>query len=102
MVVRSPRRLAVAGLVTTITGVILNVLLVYAAGGGLSGGYIAGLIGLYVFYGSVALIVVGVAVATVAERPVGIALMLVPALFEIGYLIGSQISLWLLIVPSRT
>jgi hypothetical protein len=95
-----PRRLAVVGLLAAVGGVVLDVFLVLSAGGGLSGGYIAGVVGGYVFYGSVALIVVGAAIAGVAQRSAGVALMLVPALFEIGLLIGSQLSLWLLIIPS--
>jgi hypothetical protein len=94
-----PRRLAVAGLLAAVAGVILDVGLVVAGGGGLSGGYIAGVVGAYVFYGSVALIAVGAAIAGGAQRSAGVALMLVPALFEIGYGIGSQLSLWLLIIP---
>ncbi len=97
----SPRRLAVVGLVAAVAGAILNLALVISAGGGLSGGYIAGIVGGYVFYGSVLFIAVGVVVAGGAQRTVGIALMFVPALFEIGFLIGSQLSLWLLIIPSR-
>jgi hypothetical protein len=53
-----------------------------------------------VFYGSVGLIAVGALIAGAAQRTAGVALMLVPALFEIGFLIGSQLSLWLLIIPS--
>jgi hypothetical protein len=98
----SPRRLAVVGLLAAVAGVGLDVVLVLAAGGGLSGGYIAGVVGGYVFYGSVVLIAVGVVIAGGVQRTAGVALMLVPALFEIGFLIGSQLSLWLLILPSRT
>jgi hypothetical protein len=97
----SPRRLAVVGLLAAVAGVILDVFLVLSAGGGLAGGYIAGVVGGYVFYGSVVLIAVGGAIAGVSKRGAGIALMLVPALFEIGFLIGSQLTLWLLIIPSR-
>ena len=94
-----PRRLAVAGLLAAAAGVVLDVVLVLAGGGGLSGGYIAGLVGGYVFYGSVVLIAVGAVIAAGAQRIAGVALMLVPALFEVGFLIGSQLSLWLLILP---
>jgi hypothetical protein len=98
----SPRRLAVVGLLAAVAGVVLDVVLVLAAGGGLSGGYIAGVVGGYVFYGSVVLIAIGVVIAGGAQRTAGVALMLVPALFEVGFLIGSQLSLWLLILPSGT
>jgi hypothetical protein len=98
----SPRRLAFVGLLAAIAGVVLDVVLVLAGGGGLSGGYIAGVVGGYVFYGNVVLIAVGVVIAGGAQHNAGVALMLVPALFEVGFLIGSQLSLWLLIVPSRT
>jgi hypothetical protein len=98
----SPRRLAIVGLLAALAGAVLDVVLVLAAGGGLSGGYIAGIIGGYVFYGSVALILVGAAFAVGAQRSAGVTLMLVPALFELGFLIGSRISLWILIIPSRT
>jgi hypothetical protein len=96
----SPRRLALAGLLAAVAGVVLDVFLVLSAGGGLSGGYIAGILGGYLFSGSVVLIAVGAAIAGIAQRKAGVALMLVPALFEIGFLIGSQLSLWLLIIPS--
>jgi hypothetical protein len=88
-------------MLATMAGAVLQVAVVLAAGGGLSGGYVAGIVGLYVFYGSVALIAVGAAVAGGAQRNVGVPLMLVPALFQIGFVIGSQLSLWLLIIPSR-
>lgn len=96
----TPRRLAIVGLTSAVAGAALNVVLVLAAGGGLSGGYIAGLLGGYVFMAVAAVIAFG-ALAALAQRQAGIALMLVPALFEIGFLIGSQISLWLLVIPSR-
>jgi hypothetical protein len=92
----------VIGLVAGISGVVLDFVLVLSAGGGLSGGYIAGTVGGLVFYGSVLLIGVGAAIAAGAQRSAGVALMLVAALFEIGFLIGSQLSLWLMIIPSRT
>jgi hypothetical protein len=94
----SPRRLAAVGLLAAVAGVVLDVFVVLSAGGGLSGGYIAGVIGGYAFYGSVVLIAIGVAIAGVAQGSVGVMLMLVPALFEIGFLIGSQLTLWLLII----
>jgi hypothetical protein len=97
----SPRRLAMAGLLATFAGAVLDVTLVAAAGGGLSGGYIAGIVGGYVFFGCIALIAVGAAVAAGAQSGGGVALMLVPALFQLGFLIGSQLSLWLLIIPTR-
>ncbi len=97
-----PRRLAAVGLLAVAAGAVLDVVLVLAGGGGLGGGYIAGVVGGYVFYGSVVVITVGAVIAGVARRHVGVALMLVPALFEVGFLIGSQLSLWLLILPSRT
>jgi hypothetical protein len=97
----SPRQLALAGLLVAFAGVVLEFALVLAGGGGLSGGYIAGIVGGFVFYGSVALIAVGAALAGGAQRTAGVALMLVPALFQLGFLIGSQLSLWLLIIPSR-
>jgi hypothetical protein len=96
-----PRRLAVAGFLASFAGAVLDVTLVAAAGGGLSGGYIAGIVGGYVFYGCVALIAIGAAVAGGAQRTGGVALMLLPALFHLGFLIGSQLSLWLLIIPTR-
>lgn len=96
-----PRRLAGAGILALAAGALLHVAIVLVAGGGLSGGYTAGIIGGYVFYGCVAVIAVGAAVAIATQRGVGIALILLPAVFEVGFLLGSQISLRLLIVPTR-
>jgi hypothetical protein len=97
-----PRRLAIAGVVAMATGALLNVALVLAGGGGLTGGYYAGLLGSYVFWGCVALIAIGAGISIFPQRSSGLALMLLPAVFEVGYLIGSQISLWILIIPHRT
>jgi hypothetical protein len=96
-----PRQLAVVGLLAALAGAVLDVVLVLAAGGGLSGGYIAGILGSYLFYGCIALIAAGAVIAGVAKRGAGIAVMLVPALFQIGFLIGTQITLRLLVIPSR-
>jgi hypothetical protein len=77
----------------------VNVGIVLAGGGGLTGAYYAGILGGYIFWGCVAMIATGLAVTWVAARSVGLRLMLLPALFEVGYLLGGQVSLWLLIVP---
>jgi hypothetical protein len=94
-----PRRLAVVGILAGFIGAVVNVVLVLANGGGLAGGYVAGLLGGYLFYGSVGLIAVGAGIAGVTQRGAGVALMLIAALFLVGFVIGSQISLRLLIIP---
>jgi hypothetical protein len=94
-----PRRLAVGGLLAGLIGAVLNVVLVLANGGGLSGGYVAGLLGGYLFYGCVGLIAIGAGIAGVTQRVAGVALMLFAALFQVGFVIGSQLSLRLLILP---
>jgi hypothetical protein len=91
-----------AGVAAMVAGALLNVTLVVAGGGGLTGGYYAGLLGGYVFWGCVALIAIGAGISILTERRSGLALMLVPAVFEVGYLIGSQISLWSLVIPHQT
>jgi hypothetical protein len=95
----SPRRLAVVGLLAGLTGAVVNVVLVLANGAGLAGGYVAGLLGGYLFYGGVGLIAVGAGIAGVTQRGAGVALMLIAALFQVGFVIGSQISLRFLIIP---
>jgi hypothetical protein len=95
----NPRRLAVIGLLAVLTGAIVDVVLVVANGAGLPGGYVAGLLGGFLFYGAVGLIAVGAGIAAVAQRGTGVALMLIAALFHVGFVIGSQISLRLLIIP---
>jgi len=98
----SPRPVAIAGMVAMAAGAAINVGIVLAAGGGLPGGYLAGLLGVYLFWGCVAAIAVGAGISILFRRPSGLALMLVAAVLEMGYLIGSQVSLWTLIVPSRS
>lgn len=98
----SPRPPAIAGILAMATGAVLNVGVVLAGGGGLAGGYYAGLLGGYVFWGCVAAIAIGAGISSLARKRSGVTLMLIAAVFEIGYLIGSQVSLWALIVPSRT
>jgi len=98
----SPRRLAISGVVAMAAGALLNVALVLAGGGGLAGGYYAGLLGGYVFWACVALITIGAGISILTPRRSGLALMLIPAVFELGYLIGSQISLAILIMPPGT
>jgi hypothetical protein len=93
------RRLAAIALLGVALGAAADVAVVLAGGGGLTGGYYAGILGGYIFWGSVALIASGVAVTWIAGSWLGLRLMLLPALFEIGYLLGGQISLWLLVVP---
>ena len=79
-----------------------RLVLVLAAGSRLGANYFAAPIGRYLTYGSVGIIAIGAGVAGIAERGAGIVLMFVPALFEVGFLIGSQLTLWLLIIPSST
>jgi hypothetical protein len=88
--------------VAVLAGLVLDVLLVLAAGSGLGANYFAGTIGLYLTYGSVGLIAIGAGVAGIAQRGAGIVLMFVSALFEVGFLIGYQLTLWLVIIPSAT
>ena len=45
---------------------------------------------------------IGAGISILTERRSGLALMLIPAVFEVGYLIGSQISLWSLVIPHHT
>ena len=98
----SPRPLAITGVLAMAVSAGLNVGVVLAGGGGLVGGYYAGLLGAYIFWGCVVAIAIGAGISSLARRRSGLALMLIAAVFEIGYLIGSQVSLWALIVPSRT
>jgi hypothetical protein len=95
----SPRRLAVVGLLAGLTGAVVDVVVVFANGGGLAGGYVAGLLGGVLFYVSLGLIAVGAGVAGIAQRGAGVALMLIAALFQVGFVIGIQISLRLLTIP---
>jgi hypothetical protein len=96
--VASSRRLATTAILAVALGAGVNVAIVFAGGGGLSGGYYAGILGAYMFWGSLVLIGSGVAVTWIG-RSAGLPLMLLPALFEVGYLLGGQVSLWLLVLP---
>lgn len=95
----TPRTVALLGLLAAIAGVLLNVGLVLAGGGGLTGYQLAGRLGAYAFYIVLALVAIGWAAAAAARRPGGVSLMLTAALFEVGYLIGSEISITFLVLP---
>jgi hypothetical protein len=72
-------------------------LIVAAGGSGLSGAYFAGAFGVYLFLGSLILIALGAGGAILGQRGWGVTLMLVAALFQVGYVLGGQISLRLLV-----
>jgi hypothetical protein len=63
-------------------------------GGGLGARYVPTLIAIYLFAASIAAIAVGAGLA-LAQRRVGVQLMLFAALFQVGVLIGGQVTLWL-------
>jgi hypothetical protein len=92
-----PRRLALVGLLATVSGLVLRVGLALATGRRASDLYTAAVVSSNLFYGSVILIAVGAAIALVASRSSGVALMLIAAQFQVGVGIGSVISFSLLI-----
>jgi hypothetical protein len=94
----APRRVTLVGIISLVAGVLANVLVVASRGGGLAGGGVAGYVSLYVFYGGVVLILVG-AIAGLARRGWGVTLMLAVAMLQVGWLLGGQLSLRLLIAP---
>jgi hypothetical protein len=97
----TPRKVAALGLLAGLAGTAFDVGLVLAGGRGLTGAYWAGTIGLYTFYAVIAVIALGAALAAGAGRSAGVTLMYIAALFQVGYLVGSQLSLAFLILPAR-
>lgn len=95
MLLGDPRRLAIAGLMALVAGTAIYGVPFVVGGGGLASRYVPTFLALYLLAGSVVVILVGAGMA-LARRRSGIALMLLAGLFEIGVLIGSQATLWLL------
>lgn len=91
----TPRRLALAALLALVAGVAIYVVPFVAGGGGLASRYLPTFLALYLLAGSVLVIALGAALA-IAQRSIGILLMLAAALFQVGVLIGGQATLWLL------
>ena len=87
--VLGPRGLALIGLLAGIAGFAVAVLPAITGSGGFAGAYVALLsfVGLTII--GLIVIAVGVLVALLTKRLAGIALMLGPALFLVGYEAGS-------------
>ena len=95
----TPRTVALLGLLAVITGAVFQVGLVVAGGGGLTGYQLAGRLGTYAFYVVLALVAIGGASAATTQWRGGVPLMLTAALFAVGYLIGSELSITFLVLP---